>query len=105
MSPPSSETGTASRSASACLTMPTVPPSHHWMSAAVPGPNVPSQRRTISAQPSAAGHGSGTSPSQAAMDVHCGRDTRQCPPLRPRVTSPSTPSWVSTRGDIATLAP
>ena len=86
--------------------MPTVPPSHHWMSAAVPGPNVPSQRRTSSAQPSAASIGSGTSPSQAAMDVHCGRDTRQCAAVAAAGDQPlHAELGRAPAGDIATLAP
>ncbi len=50
----------------------------------MPGPNVHSQRRTSSAQPSASGSGTGTLPSQARAVVQTGRDTRQCPALRPR---------------------
>ncbi len=38
------------------------------------------------------------------MSVHWGRDTRQCPPLRPRTSLLSTASWVSTLGATDTLA-
>ena len=47
--PSSRATSSASTSARARVTAVLVEPSHHWMSAAVPGPKVVSQRRTSAA--------------------------------------------------------
>ena len=71
----------------------------------MPGPNVASHAATSAAYPSRPGSGTGSSPSQARIDVHWGREIRQWPPLRPRTMSASTPSWPSTRGAIGKVPP
>ena len=81
-----------------------VDPSHHTRSASVAGPNVHSQWRTSSAQPASDSIGVISSPSQLAIDVHNGREIRQCPALRPRTTSPAAARIVRSRDIVDTSA-
>ncbi len=80
-------------------------PSHHFRSLTGAGPKVLSQRLASSAYPSAAESGGWGVPSQCSISVHSGRDSRQCPALRPRTILPLAPSWVRTRGAIGISPP
>ena len=105
--PPSSDTWTAlDVGECARATAVTVPPSHHWMSAAVPGPErgepAPDQLRV--ARPLGQRFADLAEPAAPAT-VQVGRALRQCPALSARMIRFSHGQLTSTRGAIWNVPP